>query len=102
KLKEDAVPEDIDVDCDDIAADIENAIYSEFKDTNMKNKNRVCSLPSNLKDTKNSHLRYHVTKRNIDAKRIAVMSADVSVSHTTLNFTSSLVWFAPLLIERED
>ncbi|RWS21739.1 transcription elongation factor S-II-like protein, partial [Leptotrombidium deliense] len=79
-LKGDAVPEDIDVDCDDLAADIENAIYSEFKDTNMKYKNRVRSRVSNLKDTKNPDLRYNVLKGNIDAKRIAVMTADEMAS----------------------
>ena len=43
--------------CDELAAQIEDAVFEEFKNTEMKYKNRVRSRIANLKDAKNPKLR---------------------------------------------
>lgn len=67
-------------DPEDLAAKIEDSIYNEFKDTNMKYKNRIRSRVSNLKDSKNPNLRINVLKGLITPERIAVMTADEMAS----------------------
>lgn len=79
-LKFEEIPDDIDVDLDYLAASIEDAIYREFKDTNMKYKNRIRSRVSNLRDTKNPDLRQNVLRGHISPARIAVMTADEMAS----------------------
>ncbi|XP_024915480.1 transcription elongation factor A protein 2 isoform X3 [Cynoglossus semilaevis] len=70
----------IDVDCEHLAAQIEELIYQEFKSTDMKYKTRLRSRISNLKDQKNPELRRNVLSGNISPKRIASMSAEEMAS----------------------
>lgn len=65
---------------DGLAAKIEECIYNEFGDTNMKYKNRVRSRVSNLKDSRNPALRLNVLHGAIDPERIARMSAEEMAS----------------------
>lgn len=67
-------------DCNDLAAQIEQAIYAEFKNTEMKYKNRVRSRIANLKDVKNPKLRESVRLGLITAERIAVMTPEEMAS----------------------
>lgn len=52
-------------------------IFSEFKNTDMKYKNRVRSRIANLKDAKNPNLRRNVLCGNVAPDRIAKMTAEV-------------------------
>ncbi|RWS05722.1 transcription elongation factor S-II-like protein [Dinothrombium tinctorium] len=79
-LRGEALPDDIEVDVEELAAKIEDAIFAEFKDTNMKYKNRIRSRVSNLKDPKNPDLRQNVLRGHIEPSRIAVMSAEEMAS----------------------
>lgn len=65
---------------DDVAAQIEDNIFQEFKNTDMKYKNRVRSRVANLKDTKNPDLRNNVLTGIILADRIAKMTAEEMAS----------------------
>ncbi|CAL1264483.1 unnamed protein product [Larinioides sclopetarius] len=65
---------------EELGAKIEDCIFDEFGDTNMKYKNRVRSRVANLKDTKNPELRINVLKGIIQPERIAVMTADEMAS----------------------
>lgn len=71
---------EIDADPEEIAAQIEDCIYKEFKDVSMKYKNRIRSRVSNLKDLKNPDLKYNVLKGHIEPSRIAVMTAEEMAS----------------------
>ncbi|XP_053210457.1 transcription elongation factor A protein 1-like [Panonychus citri] len=68
-------------DPEDLAAQIEDNIYKEFKDINMKYKNRIRSRVSNLKDSKNPDLKFNVLRGHISASRIAVMTAEEMASN---------------------
>ncbi|KAM3618314.1 uncharacterized protein V6R79_018747 [Siganus canaliculatus] len=70
----------IGVDCEHIAAQIEEEIYQEFKSTDMKYKARLRSRISNLKDQKNPDLRRNVLCGNISPQRIASMTAEEMAS----------------------
>ncbi|XP_024149732.1 transcription elongation factor A protein 2 [Oryzias melastigma] len=70
----------IGVDCDHLAAQIEDQIFQEFKSTDMKYKARLRSRISNLKDQKNPDLRRNVLCGNISAQRIASMTAEEMAS----------------------
>lgn len=65
-------------DPENLAAKIEDYIFKELKDTNMKYKNRIRSRVNNLKDVKNPDLRLNVLRGQIDASRIATMTAEVN------------------------
>lgn len=67
-------------DADELGAKIEDCIFEEFGDTNMKYKNRVRSRVANLRDTKNPALRQNVLKGLIEPAKIAVMTADEMAS----------------------
>merc|ERR1719228_2595399 len=57
-IKGEELPEGIDESrCDDLATSLEEAIFSQFKQTNPKYKNQVRSRVFNLKDKKNHVLR---------------------------------------------
>lgn len=71
------IKEEILEDPENLAAKIEDQIFKEFRDTNMKYKNRVRSRVANLKDTKNPDLRLNVLRGQIEPARIATMNADV-------------------------
>ncbi|XP_037836408.1 transcription elongation factor A protein 3 isoform X2 [Kryptolebias marmoratus] len=71
---------DFGVNCDSMAAEIEDHIYQEIRATDMKYKNRVRSRISNLKDPKNPGLRRNVLAGSIELSRIASMSAEEMAS----------------------
>lgn len=52
-------------------------IFQEFKNTDMKYKNRVRSRISNLKDVKNPNLRRTVLCGSVTPERMAKMTAEV-------------------------
>ncbi|XP_071333585.1 transcription elongation factor A protein 2 isoform X3 [Trachinotus anak] len=66
----------IGVDCEHLAAQIEEQIFQEFKSTDIKYKTRLRSRISNLKDQKNPDLRRNVLCGNISPQRIASMTAE--------------------------
>ncbi|MCI4377616.1 hypothetical protein PGIGA_G00205830 [Pangasianodon gigas] len=70
----------IGADCDELGAQIEECIFLEFKNTDMKYKNRVRSRISNLKDMKNPNLRRNVLCGNVPPDRIAKMTAEEMAS----------------------
>ncbi|GAB6029425.1 Transcription elongation factor A protein 1 [Chamberlinius hualienensis] len=57
-----------------------NALRTEFKNTEMKYKNRVRSKVANLKDSKNPQLRENVILGAISPERFATMSSDEMAS----------------------
>lgn len=63
-----------------LAARCEEVIFNEFKNTDMKYKNRVRSRVLNLKDPKNPKLRESVRLGLISPDRLATMSADEMAS----------------------
>jgi len=75
------VKDEIFEDPENLAAKIEDCIFKEFKDTNMKYKNRIRSRVANLKDTKNPDLRLNVLRGQIDVRRIATMSSEEMASN---------------------
>lgn len=62
---------------EELAEELEEAIYQEFRNTDMRYKNRVRSRVANLKDTKNPGLRMNFLVGVIPASRLAVMTAEV-------------------------
>jgi len=72
------VPEE--VDAVNIAGLVEECIYGEFDNTEMKYKNRIRSRYSNLKDAKNPNLRYKVLVGEVPPERIAVMTPEEMAS----------------------
>ncbi|XP_051989465.1 transcription elongation factor A protein 1-like isoform X1 [Xyrauchen texanus] len=70
----------IGADCDELGAQIEECIFLELKNTDMKYKNRVRSRISNLKDAKNPNLRRNVLCGNVSPDRIAKMTAEEMAS----------------------
>ncbi|KAM4604926.1 transcription elongation factor A protein 1 [Polymixia lowei] len=70
----------IGADCDELGAQIEECIFQEFKNTDMKYKNRVRSRISNLKDVKNPNLRRTVLCGSVSPERMAKMTAEEMAS----------------------
>ncbi|KAM9429948.1 transcription elongation factor A protein 2-like [Salvelinus alpinus] len=70
----------IGADTENLAAQIEDCIYQEFRSTDQKYKSRLRSRISNLKDPKNPDLRRNVLAGNISADRIANMAAEEMAS----------------------
>ena len=60
-----------------LAAQIEEEIYKEFKNTDNKYKNKIRSRVSNLRDKKNPALRENVLVGSISADRLVKMSPEV-------------------------
>lgn len=79
-LQTDGDYQTIGVDCEHMAAQIEDCIYQEFKSTDMKYKTRLRSRISNLKDQKNPDLRRNVLCGNISPDCIASMTAEEMAS----------------------
>ncbi|XP_018567907.1 transcription elongation factor S-II [Anoplophora glabripennis] len=77
-IKTDSKPEDFEgcASAEELAEELEEAIFSEFKNTDMRYKNRVRSRIANLKDIKNPTLRTHFRIGAITAGRLAVMTAE--------------------------
>jgi transcription elongation factor S-II len=65
---------------EDLAADLEQAIYDEIRNTDMKYKNRVRSRMMNLKDTKNAMLRTNYMQGHLEASKLAVMTPEEMAS----------------------
>ncbi|XP_062986790.1 transcription elongation factor A protein 1 isoform X3 [Elgaria multicarinata webbii] len=70
----------IGADDEELGSQIEEAIFQELKNTDMKYKNRVRSRIANLKDTKNPNLRKNVLCGNILPDRFAKMTAEEMAS----------------------
>ncbi|XP_038606076.1 transcription elongation factor A protein 2 isoform X1 [Tachyglossus aculeatus] len=71
----------IGTDCENLSAQIEEYIYQDVKNTDMKYKNRVRSRISNLKDSKNPDLRKNVLCGAITPEQIAVMTSEEMASN---------------------
>lgn len=65
---------------EELAEELEEAIYQEFRNTDMRYKNRVRSRVANLKDVKNPGLRMNFLVGVIPASRLAVMTAEEMAS----------------------
>uniref|UniRef100_A0A8C9BM53 Transcription elongation factor n=1 Tax=Phocoena sinus TaxID=42100 RepID=A0A8C9BM53_PHOSS len=70
----------IGADEEELGSQIEEAIYQEIRNTNMKYKNRIRSRISNLKDAKNPNLRKNVLCGNIPPDLFARMTAEEMAS----------------------
>ncbi|XP_053571018.1 transcription elongation factor A protein 1 isoform X2 [Bombina bombina] len=70
----------IGADDEELGAQIEEAVFQEFKNTDAKYKNRVRSRISNLKDAKNPNLRRNVLCGNISTEHFARMTAEEMAS----------------------
>lgn len=70
----------IGADCEHIAAQIEDCIYQEIKNTDLRYKNRVRSRISNLKDSRNPELRKNVLCGAITPEQISQMSSEEMAS----------------------
>ncbi|CAH0556874.1 unnamed protein product [Brassicogethes aeneus] len=77
-ISTDSKAEDFDgcASAEELAEELEEAIFCEFKNTDMRYKNRVRSRISNLKDVKNPTLRTNFRIGAISAARLAVMTAE--------------------------
>ncbi|XP_066479481.1 transcription elongation factor A protein 2 isoform X2 [Tiliqua scincoides] len=71
----------IGADCEHLAAQIEEFIYQDVKNTDLKYKNRIRSRLSNLKDSKNPDLRKNVLCGVITPEQIAVMTSEEMASN---------------------
>ncbi|KAL0131113.1 hypothetical protein PUN28_002596 [Cardiocondyla obscurior] len=65
---------------EELAEELEEAIYAEFKNTDNRYKNRVRSRVANLRDAKNPNLRMNFLVGAITPARLAVMTADEMAS----------------------
>jgi len=75
-IKGETLPEGIDTcRCEELATSLEEAIFTQFKQTNPKYKNQVRSRVFNLKDKKNIGLREGLLLGSITAERLAVMTS---------------------------
>lgn len=61
---------------EELAEELEEAIFTEFRNTDMRYKNRIRSRLANLKDPKNPTLRTSFRIGAIPAARLASMSAE--------------------------
>ncbi|XP_057636775.1 transcription elongation factor A protein 2 isoform X5 [Chionomys nivalis] len=79
-LQTDHDHEAVGVDCEHLSAQIEECIFLDVGNTDMKYKNRVRSRISNLKDAKNPDLRRNVLCGAITPQQIAVMTSEEMAS----------------------
>ncbi|KAM7126337.1 transcription elongation factor A protein 2 isoform 1-T1 [Molossus nigricans] len=70
----------VSADCEHLSAQIEECIFRDVGNTDMKYKNRVRSRISNLKDAKNPDLRRNVLCGTITPQQIAVMTSEEMAS----------------------
>lgn len=61
---------------EELAEELEEAIFNEFRNTDTKYKNRIRSRVANLKDPKNPNLRMNYLIGALPATRLAVMTAE--------------------------
>ncbi|CAG0918420.1 unnamed protein product [Notodromas monacha] len=72
--------EDVMASPEEKAADLEQAIFDEFRNTDMKYKNRVRSRMMNLKDAKNPMLKGNYMRGIITPRKLAVMTPEEMAS----------------------
>ncbi|KAI4503716.1 hypothetical protein M0802_001119 [Mischocyttarus mexicanus] len=65
---------------EELAEELEEAIYAEFKNTDNRYKNRVRSRVANLRDVKNPNLKTNFIVGAITPARLAVMTAEEMAS----------------------
>lgn len=65
---------------DELAEELEECIFAEFKNTDMRYKNRVRSRVANLKDVKNPTLRTNFLSGAVSASRLAKMTPEEMAS----------------------
>ncbi|KAL1123924.1 hypothetical protein AAG570_001694, partial [Ranatra chinensis] len=65
---------------EDLAQELEEAIFQEFHNTDSRYKNRIRSRVANLKDSKNPQLRSNFLAGVLSASRLATMSAEEMAS----------------------
>lgn len=65
---------------EELAEELEDAIFAEFKNTDMRYKNRVRSRVANLKDAKNPTLRTNFISGAITAQQLAKMAPEEMAS----------------------
>lgn len=82
-----------------LAERLEEEIFKEFKNTEMKYKNRVRSRVANLKDTKNPDLRLNFLTGSIGVSRMAKMTAEVFKLLILYKRKSSFIYFSIVFIE---
>lgn len=63
---------------EELADELEDAIFNEFRNTDSKYKNRIRSRIANLKDPKNPQLKNNFLNGAIPTAKLAVMTAEVS------------------------
>uniref|UniRef100_A0A1B0GNB8 Transcription elongation factor n=1 Tax=Phlebotomus papatasi TaxID=29031 RepID=A0A1B0GNB8_PHLPP len=78
-LKTDNDPE-VSSTADELAEELEDAIYSEFRNTDTRYKNRIRSRVANLKDPKNPTLRTNFLGGAITAAKLAKMTPEEMAS----------------------
>lgn len=76
---------------EELAEELEDAIYAEFKNTDMRYKNRIRSRVSNLKDTKNPSLRMNFINGVINAGQLAKMTPEEMASDEMKNMREKFV-----------
>lgn len=79
-LKTDGEPPEGCPPAEELAEELEEAIYAEFKNTDMKYKNRIRSRVANLKDPKNPTLRSNFLCGAITAVKLAKMTPEEMAS----------------------
>lgn len=65
---------------EELAEELEDAIYAEFRNTDMKYKNRIRSRVANLKDPKNPTLRSNFICGAVTAQKLAKMTPEEMAS----------------------
>lgn len=80
-------------DPDYLAQMLEECIFKEFKNTDMKYKNRIRSRVSNLKDSRNPNLRLNFLCGQISPARLAVMTSEVTFAICTWSTSPTCILF---------
>ncbi|KAL1458763.1 hypothetical protein WDU94_008879 [Cyamophila willieti] len=76
---------------EELATELEEAIYNEFKNTDNRYKNRVRSRIANLKDPKNPQLSRNYIYGAISAQKLAKMSAEEMANDEMKNLRNKFV-----------
>jgi len=76
---------------EELADELEDAIYSEFRNTDARYKNRVRSRYSNLKDAKNPQLRSNFIAGAITPAQLAKMTAEEMASDEMKTLRNRLI-----------
>lgn len=79
-LKTEPQPESLAASHEDLAAQIEDFVYQEFRCTDMKYRARIRSRVANLKDPKNPNLKTNILNGVIETQRFATMTAEEMAS----------------------